>query len=133
MSTRSRAVATTLRHEVAIDVVVGSGDVSEVRGSPVRTLTMECSGIGVTANLVSPGMIATDEVREMVMRRAARDGQGDTWAQAERWALDNSMPNLTERIPAPEDIGRVVAFVASEAAWHVNGADLAVDGGARDA
>ncbi len=99
----------------------------------VRTLAMELRGSGVTANLVSPGMIATDEVREMVMRRAARDGQGGTWAQAERWALDNSMPNLTERIPAPEDIGRVVAFVASEAAWHINGADLAVDGGALDA
>jgi len=99
----------------------------------VRTLAMELRGSGITANLVSPGMIATDEVREMVMRRAERDGHGDTWAQAERWALDNSMPNLTERIPAPEDIGRVVAFVASEAAWHINGADLAVDGGARDA
>lgn len=99
----------------------------------VRTLAMELRGSGVTANLVSPGMIGTEEVREMVMRRAARDGQGDTWAQAERWALDNSMPNLTERIPSPEDIGRVVAFVASEVAWHINGADLAVDGGARDA
>jgi len=43
------------------------------------------------------------------------------------------MPNLTERLPEPEDIGRVVAFVASEAAWHMTGADIAVDGGARDA
>lgn len=99
----------------------------------VRTLAMELRGSGVTANLVSPGMIATDEVREMVTRRAARDGRGDTWADAERWALENSMPNLTERIAEPEDIGRVVAFVASQAAWHITGADLAVDGGARDA
>jgi NAD(P)-dependent dehydrogenase (short-subunit alcohol dehydrogenase family) len=43
------------------------------------------------------------------------------------------MPNLTERIPAPEDIGRFVMFVASEAAWHLQGADLKVDGGAIDA
>jgi len=99
----------------------------------VRTLAMELRGSGVTANLVSPGMIATDEVRDMVMRRAGRDGHGDSWAEAERWALDHSMPNLTERIPEPEDIGRVVAFVASDAAWHITGADLAVDGGARDA
>jgi len=99
----------------------------------VRTLAMELRGSGVTANLVSPGMIATAEVQQMVMRRAAREGHGETWEQAERWALQNSMPNLTERIPAPEDIGRVVAFVASEAAWHINGADLAVDGGAVDA
>lgn len=99
----------------------------------VRTLAMELRGTGVTANLVSPGMIATSEVQDMVTRRATRDGQGDTWADAERWALENSMPNLTERIPEPSDIGRVVAFVASEAAWHINGADIAVDGGAIDA
>ncbi|MFT5266917.1 MAG: 3-oxoacyl-[acyl-carrier protein] reductase [Acidimicrobiales bacterium] len=99
----------------------------------VRTLAMELRGTGVTANLVSPGMIATDEVRSMVTRGAERDGSGASWPEAERWALDNSMPNLTERIPEPEDIGKVVAFVASEAAWHITGADMAVDGGARDA
>ena len=99
----------------------------------VRTLAMELRGTGVTANLVSPGMIATDEVRAMVTRRAERDGSAASWPEAERWALDNSMPNLTERLPEPEDIGKVVAFVASEAAWHITGADMAVDGGARDA
>lgn len=99
----------------------------------VRTLAMELRGSGVSANLVSPGMIATDEVRAMMTRRAAREGIGDTWADVERWALETSMPNLTERIPTPADIGRVVAFMASDAAWHINGADIAVDGGARDA
>lgn len=99
----------------------------------VRTLAMDLRGTGVTANLVSPGMIATTEVREMIMRRASRHDAGDTWEQAQEWALKNSMPNLTERIPEPEDIGRVVAFVASEAGWHINGADLAVDGGTVDA
>lgn len=99
----------------------------------VRTLAMDLRGTGVTANLVSPGMIATEEVRHMVTRRAGRDATIASWSDAERWALDNSMPNLTERLPDPEDIGRVVAFVASEAAWHMTGADIAVDGGARDA
>lgn len=69
---------------------------------------MELRGTDVAANLVSPGMIATDEVRAMVTRRAERDGSAASWLEAERWALDNSMPNLT-------------------------GADIAIDGGARDA
>jgi len=99
----------------------------------VRTLAQELRGTGVTANLVSPGMIATTEVRDMVTRRAQREGAGETWADAERWALANTMPNLTERIPEPVDIGRIVAFVASEAAWHITGADIPVDGGAVDA
>lgn len=97
----------------------------------VRSLAQSLRGTGVTCNVVSPGMIATAEIREMVLRRAARDG--DSWEQAERWALQHTMRNLTERLAEPSDIARVVAFVASEAAWHVNGADLAVDGGALDA
>lgn len=99
----------------------------------VRTLAQELRGSGVTANLVSPGMIATTEVKEMVTRRAERDGAGATWKEAEQWALAHTMPNLSGRIPDPIDIGRVVAFVASDAAWHITGADLAVDGGAVDA
>lgn len=95
----------------------------------VRSLAIELRGTGVTANLVSPGMIATVEVQEMIMRRAARHDRGDSWEDAQRWALEESMPNLTERIPAPEDIARVVAFVASDSAWHVNGSDIPVDGG----
>ena len=99
----------------------------------VRTLAKELRGSGVTANLVSPGMIATAEVRAMIERRAERAGVASDWDSAQRWALDSSMPNLTERIAEPKDIGRVVAFVASEPAWHIIGADLAVDGGAVDA
>jgi len=99
----------------------------------VRTLAMELRGTGVTANLVSPGMIATAEVREMLTRRATKRGVSDDWESVQRWGLDHAMGNLNERLPDPADIGRVVAFVASEAAWHVNGADLAVDGGALDA
>ena len=49
---------------------------------------------------------------------------GNTWVAAERWGVAHAMPNLTGRIPDPEDIGRVVAFVAGEPAWHVNGAEL---------
>lgn len=99
----------------------------------VRTLAQELRGTGVTANLVSPGMIATSEVRDMVTRRAEKAGVPTDWASVEAWALAQSMPNLTERIPDPADIGRVVAFVASEAAWHITGADIPVDGGAVDA
>jgi len=99
----------------------------------VRTLAQELRNTGVTANLVSPGMIATAEVRAMVTRRAERAGISGDWAAAEQWALENAMPNLTGHIPDPIDIGRVVAFVASEAAWHMTGADIPIDGGALDA
>lgn len=99
----------------------------------VRSLAMNLRGSGVTANLVSPGMIATDEVRAMFTRRAKRAGVTGDWSDVEEWAMTNAMGNLTGRIPDPVDIGQLVAFVASDLAWHINGADLAVDGGAVDA
>ncbi len=101
----------------------------------IRSLAKDLRGTGITANLVSPGMIATDEVRASVMARAAREaGEDDiTWDEAQRWALEESMPNLTERIPDPEDVGRLVAFLVSEHSWHLTGADIKFDGGALDA
>ena len=99
----------------------------------VRSLAKELRGSGVTANLVSPGMIATAEVRASLTAHAERRGRVTEWDEVERRAVSSIMPNLTDRLPEPEDIGRLVAYVASEGAWHINGADLAIDGGALDA
>ena len=44
-----------------------------------RTLAQGLRGTGVTANLVSPGMIATTGVATLIMRRAQRDGSGESW------------------------------------------------------
>ena len=97
----------------------------------VRSLAKELRDSGVTANLISPGIIATDEVREMLEKRASRHGaQG--WEEVQRWALENVTPNLTGRIPDPEEIGRYIAFLASEAAWHITGSDFKIDGGTLD-
>jgi NAD(P)-dependent dehydrogenase (short-subunit alcohol dehydrogenase family) len=43
------------------------------------------------------------------------------------------MANPTGRVPTPDDVGRFVTFVVSDAAWHLNGAHLRLDGGASDA
>ena len=99
----------------------------------VRTLAKELGGTGVTANLVSPGMIATAEVREMLTKRATKRGLADDWETVHGWAIEHAMPNLTGRIPDPIDIGRVVAFVAGDAGWHINGAEVPLDGGTIDA
>lgn len=99
----------------------------------VRTLAKELRGTGVTANLVSPGMIATAEVREMLTRRATKRGLASDWESVHAWAVEHAMPNLTGRIPDPIDIGRVVAFVAGDAGWHLNGAEVPLDGGTIDA
>lgn len=97
----------------------------------VRSLAKDLNGTGITANLISPGIIATHEVRQMLEKRASRHNV-EGWEQVQRWAIENVTPNLTGRIPEPHDIGRYVAFLASEAAWHITGADFKADGGTID-
>lgn len=100
----------------------------------VRSLARELAGTGITANLVSPGIIATAEMREVVARRAAAVGVAGDWDTVlSPWAADALFPNLVGRIPEPEDIAALVAYVVSDAAWPVTGADLRIDGGAVDA
>jgi NAD(P)-dependent dehydrogenase (short-subunit alcohol dehydrogenase family) len=93
------------------------------------SLAKHLAGSGVTVNCVSPGVIATPEVVERFTERARRAGEPTDWRSVEQRIVAR-MGNPTGRVPTPEDVGRFVAFVVSEAAWHLNGAHLRFDGGA---
>lgn len=77
------------------------------------SLAQETARKGVTVNTVSPGYIAT----EMVM----------TIAQEVREQIVTQIP--VGRFGAPEEIGRVVAFLADEASGFITGSDLSINGG----
>jgi 3-oxoacyl-[acyl-carrier protein] reductase len=64
-------------------------------------------------NLVSPGLIATREVRERFPESRLRD-------------------NPAGAVCEPEDVGRLVAFLASPRSSSLNGANLRIDGGSAD-
>jgi len=91
----------------------------------------ELAGTGITVNTISPGIIATDEVVASFRERAERSGAATDWKSLQTLMIE-SMPNPTGRVPTTEDIGRVIAFVVSDAGWHLNGLHLRVDGGAAD-
>jgi 3-oxoacyl-[acyl-carrier protein] reductase len=93
------------------------------------SLAKHVAGTGITVNCVSPGVIATPEIVERFTERARRDGVPTDWPSVERRILER-MDNPTRRVPTPEDVGRFVAFVVGEPAWHLNGAHLRFDGGA---
>lgn len=96
------------------------------------SLARELAGTGITANTVSPGIIATAEVRETLQRRARREGWPDDWASISRLASTHVFRNSVGRICEPEEVGDLVAFLCSERAGYIHGANLRIDGGAAD-
>jgi NAD(P)-dependent dehydrogenase (short-subunit alcohol dehydrogenase family) len=100
--------------------------------SMAMSLAKHLAGTGVTVNCVSPGLIATPEIVARFTEHARKKGSGTDWASVERLMLEH-MANPSGRVATPEDVGRFIAFVVSEPAWHLNGAHLRFDGGAADA
>lgn len=96
------------------------------------SLAKDLAGSGITVNVVSPGMLATAEVRASLERRAAKEGWGDDWDEIERRASRDFMPNPTGRLGRVEEVGHLVAFLAGEHAGYINGSNLRIDGGTAD-
>lgn len=87
------------------------------------TLTQEYAGKGVTANIVCPGITATDRIYAMLEKQVE---QGISREAAAR--------DLTARIPVgrmgrPEELGETVAFLASDKAGYISGQRIVIDGG----
>ncbi len=81
-----------------------------------RALAMENARFGITVNALAPGYIAT----ETNVERAAQ-GLLDFELYAERTPVG--------RWGRPEEIARVIAFLAGPASAFITGAVIAVDGG----
>lgn len=78
-----------------------------------RTAAIECAPWGIRVNAVAPGWIDTALV--------------DGYAATEQEAIRARVP--MGRIGRPEEVARVIAFLASDASSYVTGVVLPVDGG----
>lgn len=84
-----------------------------------RSLASELGPRGIRVNAISPGMVPTEFQGKMGLPKEALDGFA---AQ-----ITGTVP--LRRVGRPEEIAAAVAFLASDDAAYVTGADLLADGG----
>ncbi|WP_410590622.1 SDR family NAD(P)-dependent oxidoreductase [Amycolatopsis sp. lyj-23] len=93
------------------------------------SLARDLAGTGVTSNVVSPGAILVDSVRELLTSIAPQRGWGTEWAEIEAAAARDLVPNDVGRLGRPEEVAAAVGYLVSPAAAYVSGATIRVDGG----
>ena len=84
----------------------------------VRSWVLDIKGRGVRINLLSPGPVDTDSLRNMLAEHA------------EAVIKSLSEKSTIGRIGQAHEIGKAVAFLASDASSYINGVELFADGGA---
>ncbi len=80
-----------------------------------KTITLEHANDGITCNVIMPGLIDTELVHQMPQE-----------IQAGALAMIPS-----RRFGRTEEVGYLVAFLASDQAAFINGAEISIDGGMR--
>jgi len=98
------------------------------------SLCKELAHTGITVNTVSPGILATAEVRAGIEARAKREAwQGaGSWEAIETRAAQSFLPNPSGRLGKTEEVGQLIAFWCCEAGGTITGPDTRSDGGAAD-
>lgn len=90
----------------------------------IKGLAVELGPDGITVNMVSPGRLDTERVRQLDEKSAERQG---ITADEVRAKSESSIP--LGRYGTPQDLAESVAFLVSERAGYVTGQSLLIDGG----
>jgi 3-oxoacyl-[acyl-carrier protein] reductase len=80
---------------------------------------------GVNVNSILPGLTETERVEQLFKQRAQASGRSVGEERAAQIAKEG-----IARLGTPEDVAALALFLSSERARHIQGAAIAVDGGA---
>lgn len=106
----------------------GTMALSGMRNAALSHFTKTISDLlgpdGITANIIHPGVIETPHIHELYAGRAKREGRSPE-------AIEREYIEQTpiRRVLQPEEIGALVAFLASPLAGGITGEAIGIDGG----
>ena len=89
-----------------------------------KVLANQYGTFNITVNTICPGLIFTKRQEELSKSRSAEKNM-----TLEEYLADSAKQIPIGRLGKPEEIGDVIAFLASERASFINGINLLVDGG----
>lgn len=94
------------------------------------SLSKELARSGVTVNTVSPGTVHTEMVERMLDQLAPAFGWPDDYeARVKAFTTSGFFPGSISDLGYPEDLGVLVAYLASPFARFVTGSNYRFDGG----
>lgn len=94
------------------------------------SLARSLKNTGITANIISPGLIRVPSLEKWYQDLAPSYGWGESWDEIEKGVVRDVLPNDVGHLGTPEDIAPAVALLASPLSRFVSGANWRVDGGA---
>jgi NAD(P)-dependent dehydrogenase (short-subunit alcohol dehydrogenase family) len=92
-------------------------------------LAKSLANTGITVNTVSPGIIATNGVKQFYLGLAERFGWGSDWSVIQEHILKEVLPNPTGTLGTVEQVANLIVFLASPLSGYINAANLRIDGG----
>lgn len=93
-----------------------------------QSLAQECRNSRITVNCISPGLVYTEKVKE-IMCQMYNINENENDNKINKVISDNFFPNLLEGLPTTNEIAKMVYFLCSNDANHITGQNFIIDSG----